>query len=712
MLAEESVSKQHVLSPKQSIMLSLMIVLMLQVIPPDSVKTLQTVTVNARSTQAMSSTQNTVEVDAAYLETHLAPSLAQSLEGIPGVKAVSIGAGLSRPTIRGLGYNRMVVSEDGIKHEGQQWGDDHGLEVDQFAIDAVEIIKGPATLLYGSDAIGGVIKLTGNRLPAHPFEASATLFGRSNNEQLGVTATAAGRRGGFFYKANLTVSDYGDYRVPADSIQYYSYNIRLRDGRLRNTAGRERDGRLMLGWTNNESFRTDLTVSDVYSCSGFFADAHGLEVRLSEIDYDQSRRDVDLPSQWVNHLKVQSRTGWQWGDAWMEANIAWQHNLREELSEPLSHGYMPTPPDSLERRFDKHTLTGTLSARLPLGDDHELNAGTAIEHQHNRRDGWGFILPDFESTAWGIYATDQWKPTSQFTANGGIRFDFARIHVHSYRDWYTTPVGDSSVYLMRSSEVKRSFPSFTWSVGANWHDDNWILRLNIGKAFRMPIAKELGADGVNYHIFRYEQGNADLDPERSYQLDAGAEWNWHTLTVKVDPYFNYFPNYIYLNPTPDYVEGLQLYSYTQARAMRMGLEAEAAWRIDTHWETSLRGQYVRTRQLSGDKQGYTLPFALPPSADADVLWHYDWHGCGSIAFNVHAVARQDDIVPPEKPTPGYVTLNLTVTHRVVVSNGNLVVAVQLGNLLNEHYYDHTSYYRLIDVPEPGRNISLRIKYEF
>ena len=135
---------------------------MLQVIPPDSVKTLQAVTISARSAQAVGSSQNTVEVDAAYLEEHFAPTLAQSLEAIPGVKASSVGAGLSRPIIRGLGYNRMVVSEDGVKHEGQQWGDDHGLEVNQFALDKVEVIKGPATLLYGSDAIGGVLCLTGN----------------------------------------------------------------------------------------------------------------------------------------------------------------------------------------------------------------------------------------------------------------------------------------------------------------------------------------------------------------------------------------------------------------------------------------------------------------------------------------------------------------------------------------------------------------------
>ena len=685
---------------------------MLLVSPPDSVKTLRSVSVSARSAQAVKSTQNTVHIDAAYLEEHFGGSLMQSLDGIPGVKAVAIGTGLSKPTIRGLGYNRMVVSQDGIKHEGQQWGDDHGLEVDQFAVDEVEVVKGPATLLYGPDAIGGVLSLKGNRPSSAPLEASVTLFGRTNNAQAGLSASIAGRRGGFFYKANATISDYADYRVPTDSIQYYSYQIPLVDGRLRNTAGDERDARLLLGWTNNENFRTDITISDVYAKSGFFADAHGMEVRLSQIDYNLSQRDVDLPCQWVNHLKMQSHTTWQLGNTALEANLAWQHNLREELSEPLSHGYMPTPPDSLERRFDKHTLNGALGAHIALGEQHELSLGATAEHQHNRRSGWGFIIPDFECASAGLYAIDQWTPSNRLTLNGGLRFDLARTHIHSYRDWYRTPTatGDT-VFLERSAEATRHFHSLTWSLGANWHTDQWIVRLNAGKAFRVPIAKELGADGINYHIFRYEQGNATLAPESSYQLGAGIEWNHEHLTLKLDPYADYFPNYIYLNPTAEYVEGLQLYRYTQAEAFRYGFEIEAAWLVSIHWEASLRGQYCRSRQMSGDKRGYTLPFAQPPSADADLAWHYDHHGCGKVGFNVHIVAPQNEIVPPEKPTPGYTTLNLSASHRFDLREGQLSVSLGINNLLNTRYYDHTSYYRLIDIPEPGRNLSVRIKFD-
>ena len=280
--------------------------------PADTTIQLRNVTVTGqqRRDYQMRTSQTGVQVNREYLQSNFAGSLMQTLEAIPGVKAMAIGSGQSKPVIRGLGFNRLAVTEDGIKHEGQQWGDDHGLEIDQFSIDRAEVIKGPAALLYGSDAIGGVLSLYTNHVPTKPLSGSVQLFGRSNNEQLGVTAKIEARQGHWFYKANATLIDYADYKVPTDSIQYYSYWIKLKDGRLRNTAGSERDGSVMVGYAGY-NFHTDVRISDSYAKSGFFANAHGLEVRLSNIDYDHSSRDIDLPYQWVNHLKVLSHTTWR-----------------------------------------------------------------------------------------------------------------------------------------------------------------------------------------------------------------------------------------------------------------------------------------------------------------------------------------------------------------------------------------------------------------
>lgn len=683
----------------------------------DSSIVMQDLTVlgNRQKDIQMRSSVNTISIGKEFLQNNFSGSLMQSLRGIPGVKAMSIGSGQSKPTIRGLGFNRMVVTEDGIKHEGQQWGDDHGLEIDQFAIDHIDVVKGPAALLYGSDAIGGVINLYSNYIPTKKFQGAVSLFGRSNNASVGLSARLQGITGGFYWKANTTLIDYADYRVPTNSIQYFSYDIPLKDKLLRNTAGLERDGSVTLGY-KGINFHTELKLSDAYTKSGFFANAHGLEVRLSSIDYDKSRRDIDLPYQSVNHFKVMSHTVYQEGQLALELNLAYQNNHRKELTEPIAHGYMPTPPNSLEREFKKDTYTANLMTRYDLNERHSLSVGVNGEYQHNRRAGWGFIIPDFEMTSFGAYAFDRYTIKKDLIVNAGVRYDHVRTNIHSYTDWFKTPVSPTdTIYKERSQDLCRSFNSLTWSAGINYATAGWILKANIGKSFRVPIPKELGTDGVNYHIFRYEKGNPNLNPEESYQLDAGIHWGNDRLTIQFDPYLNYFPNYIYMNPTPNYYEGLQWYYYTQSRVIRCGFELQADWKILPSLSAEFKGEYLYAEQLSGEKKGYTLPFSTPWSADATLRYAFCRKNVGNegfVAMNMHVTGRQNNIVPPEKPTPGYYVLNLTAGKDFAFGERTLRLSLNAENLLNRKYYDHTSFYRLIDVPEPGRNVALMATFEF
>ncbi|MBR1706199.1 MAG: TonB-dependent receptor [Bacteroidales bacterium] len=680
---------------------------MLLAADPDTCVVLSGTTIygESRKQELMSRSLGSVEVGRNYLENHFSGTLMQRLRTIPGVQSRSIGSGQSKPAIRGLGFNRIAVAVDGIKHEGQQWGDDHGLEIDAFSVDRVEVVKGPGALLYGSDAIGGVLGLYTNYLPTGPVQGKVQFSARSNNEWLGLSARVEGRQGRFYYRFHLTGADYGDYRVPVDSIQYYSYNIPLKDGRLRNTAGRERDGSLALGYVG-KTFRNDLTVSDTWSKSGFFANAHGLEVRLSDIDYDRSRRDIDLPWQRVNHLTVHDHAHWHGPGFILDADLAWQHNARMECSEPVSHGYMPTPPDAVERAFRKHTLTAKAGVRIDWTARHRLLAGVDAEYQHNRRSGWGFIIPDFETASGGLYAVDRWTLSDDLVLNAGLRFDGVRTRIQSYQDWYET-LGE---YKLRSEDLRKTFRSLTWSAGAAYSTGPWVWKMNAGKSFRVPIPKELGADGVNYHIFRYEKGNPALDPEQSYQMDVGINYAGDRLNIQVDPYLNWFPNYIYLNPTSGYYEGLQMYAYTQCAVLRYGFEVQASLSFGPHWETEIRGEYLHAEQLSGAKKGYTLPFSPPWTADA--LVRYILRPGTSVQMDLRLIGDQREIVPPEKPTDGSYTLNATVSRQFPLGKTLLKVNLQVENLLDRRYYDHTSYYRLIGVPEPGRNASLLVGLEF
>lgn len=680
---------------------------------------MQSVTISGQrgnKATSLETTLNIVNLSRTDLMSNLSGSLMQTLSGIPGVQAMNIGSGSSKPVIRGLGFNRTVVAENGIKHDGQQWGEDHGLEIDQFSVDEVEVIKGPASLAYGSDAIGGVINIQSNLPPQKKFGGSLRLLTRSNNETLGGNAQIYGRKNRFWYRADLTYTDYADYMVPTDSIQYYSYFIKLYRHRVRNTAGRDRSGSLTFGHAGN-NFSTNVKISDVYSKSGFFADAHGLEVRLSDIDYNRSFRDIDLPFQFVNHFKVTSNTKWYIGNSRWIGTLSYQNNLREEHSEPVSHGYMPKPDNSLERKYLKHTATGNIGMTLNLAHSNTLGAGLNVEYQHNRRGGWGFVIPDFGTVSEGLYISDKWQVSERLALSAGLRLDGIHTHIHSYTDWYPTPQpnGDSA-YLKRASMLKRSFFSYTWSVGMSYTDKGWAFKANIGKSFRAPSPQELGIDGINYNVFRYEKGNPKLTPEQSYQLDAGLFWTGGKFNFMLSPYVNYFPNYIYLNPTASYVEGLQAYHYTQCRVFRCGIEATLAYRFLPDWQLAIKGEYLYARQLSGDKKGYSLPFSPPATLNMELTYELPKESTisgGFFTFAVKLASRQNQIVPPEKETPGYVLVNISAGKDFSLGKDNkLRLSLRIHNLLNTKYYDHTSYYRLIDLPEPGCDIFMMVEWLF
>ena len=223
----------------------------------------------------------------------------------------------------------------------------------------------------------------------------------------------------------------------------------------------------------------------------------------------------------------------------------------------------------------------------------------------------GLYNSDFNTWSYGAFIYDRFHLSNNLILSGGIRFDHIRTQIDSYHDWYQTPVGNELVYKERAVDMERDFNSLSWSAGLNYDIRQWNLKVNIGKSFRAPIPKELGSDGINYHIFRYEKGDADLNTEKAYQIDAGINWNNGVFDIQLEPYFNYFPNYIYLNPTSDYYEGLQMYYYTQCKVLRYGAEAAIKYNVSEKIEIELLGEYLYARQLSGNKKGYPLPFSPP-----------------------------------------------------------------------------------------------------
>ncbi|WP_200980128.1 TonB-dependent receptor [Echinicola sp. 20G] len=674
---------------------------------------------------------NSVElVKQDFIRENRGGSLMKSLERVPGINIIGIGSGASKPLIRGLGFNQVMVVENGIKHEGQQWGADHGLEVDQYAADQVTIIKGPASFKYGSDAIAGVIDIREKLAPSEEGVGGSIEMGtRSNNAWFGGSANLFARKGKWFVDGRITVADYGDFKVPTDSVFVYDYGVALYKGHVRNTAGKELDFSGRVGFLG-EHFRNTLLVSSVKTKSGFFANAHGLEPRRVDTDlHDKSSRDILLPFQEVRHTKLINKSSYAAGKHFIQLDLGYQRNDRKEWSQYVNHGYMPAVypaelpyPSTLERAFDKEVFSLNLKDEIFLGK-HELMFGASTEYQHNDIDGWGFLIPAFQQYSYGVYGIEKFKVNSLWQLTAALRYDHSQIHVEAYQDWFPS-VKDASQateadYLYRAEDFKREFNSLVWSLGFNFLPGDLSLKGNLGTSFRMPIAKELAANGVNYHYFRYERGNADLDPERSFQFDLGADLKKEKWLVSFSPFVNYFSNYIYLNPTAEldilYGAGNQVFNYTQAEVLRYGAELSVMYQLTEKLSMEFLGEYVYSEQKSGAKRGYTLPFSPPASGVFNATYKPAGMGIFTspyFAMDYRLTARQNNIVPPEKMTPGYQVVNLRTGSSLYLFQQQFQVDVQVQNLFNMHYLNHTSFYRLINLPEAGRNISLSLKYQF
>ena len=669
-------------------------------------------------------------VGQAYIRQNLSGSLMKTLERLPGITTMDIGSGQSKPVIRGLGFNRVLVADQGVKHEGQQWGADHGLEIDQYAVERAEVIKGPGSLIYGSDAIGGLIELNQVVIPEeNSFGGSVNLTGKSNNNLFGGSLQVYGRNTNWYIKGRITAVDYADYRVPVDSVTINSYRVPLDNQRLRNTAGEEFDAHLWIG-VIGKRFTTSLYISDIFTKSGFFANAHGIMPLMTDSTYDRSNRDIQLPFQWVNHLKAILKGVYYQGRWKAEGEIGVQNNFRQELSPYISHGYMPAVlPDSLgfqsdlARQFRKNTFSLNLRTTVPVLPAHSVTGGLNAEYQNNRIDGWSFIIPSFDQVSLGLFLVDRWEVNETMLVQAGIRYDVGQVATGVYNDWFKTPeISDEDttwVYAQRAAPLNRTFGSFSWSAGFSYSKSAITLKANIGRSFRMPIPKELAVNGVNFHYFIYEKGDPDLSPEISYQLDLGAEWHIPKFAFEISPFVNYFPNYIYLNPTyrHDYTYGAgnQVYQYTQNEVIRFGGELHLHYQMFRRLMAGLIGEYVYARQLTGDKKGFTLPFSPPPSVIVNLKYTPNlWKGTFNSYFSLDMVLTgpQNQIVPPELKTPGYFVVNLSLGSEIRVAKQHWTVGFQVQNLFNSIYYNHTSFYRLMDVPEPGRNISVNILIPF
>lgn len=649
--------------------------------------------------------------DAHFISRNRGSSLMGSLQTLPGVQAMEIGQGLSKPVIRGLGFNRVVVSENNIKVEGQQWGADHGLEIDQFGVEKLEVIKGPASLIYGSDALGGVVQIRPHALAAPgTIETEASFVGRSVNDLLGGSALIKTRKNEVFSYLRFTYTAFGDYKVPADSFFYNRYRFAIPDRKLKNTAGKEQNFYATLGLLKKWG-KIAVSVSNVFSRTGFFPGAHGLPSAAKLAD-DGDSRNIELPFQSVNHFKLSTNALVKLGQGKLLVDMAFQENNRQENS--LFHSHYPNqiPPienPDLELQWKLRTLIMNSSYQLVQGRN-QIQFGVNAQQQQNKIGGYAFLLPSYNRASVGLFYTHQFRFSEKTLFNGGIRYDLGKMQIDQYFSPYT---GNE-----KAPDFTGNYTDLSWAVGLVYQAaDQLLFKANIAKSFRMPGASELGSNGVHHGSFRYELGDISLKSENAYQADASASYETEKMQFSISPFVGYFPNFIYLNPTGSYLlpdgseieeaDAGQVFRYEQSRAYRYGGEALLGIKLSRLFDMLVTTEYIYTTDGK-----YPIPFTPPWRTIFGVDHHLPayWKKLHNtiIRFEYSVVGAQKMVARNELKTPGYQTLNFNFSTKILTRYFPLGIDFQIQNVFNAKYFNHLSFYRHLELPEPGRNFQVTV----
>lgn len=656
----------------------------------------------------------TIEVaDESYLEKSTGTNLVNSLDKLAGVNSISTGTNISKPVIRGFSFNRVIVTENGVKQEGQQWGADHGLEVDQYNVERVEIVKGPASLQYGSDGMGGVLAIK----PALPprensVEAEAVLSGRSNNNLLASSAMVGLNKKGNFFRVRFSTQDFGDYRVPADSFIYNSYVLPIAGQKLKNTAGRERNINATIGLNKRWGF-THLTVSNYATDIGFFAGSHGIP-RANDLVDDGDDRNIANPHQQVNHLKIISNSSVIMGKNWLEWDLAFQRNDRKEFSFPHTHGLAEVPDNDLELNLILDTYSAAMRFHLNESEKYHQVHGLSVQIQDQQIGGFGYLIPEYANYRTGAFTYHKYKFSEKLIANGGLRFDYANMDIQGLRAPIFDVEGVFAGYGVVNESLVRTFFNFSGGGGISWFPrEKWNVKVNIGSAYKIPTVPELASNGIHHGAFRHELGDSTLVSERSYQIDLGLSHQNKDFVFSLSPYFNYFPNFIFLDPAAKFSplpEAGQLYQYVQAEAVHAGVDLSLDYHITKNLHFGLNGDYVWAQNL---ESGYPMPFTPPGSVVTEIEYEFTklpkYLDGTYIGLTSRTTAAQNRVARNEPATDGFQLFHAMAGTDFLIGKQTLSLRFQVNNLFDNKYYVHLNQYRRLNIPEPGRNFQLSLK---
>ena len=618
-----------------------------------------------------------------------ATNIINALAAEPGMSEITTGGGISKPVIRGLGYNRVLVIDDGVRQEGQQWGDEHGIEIDRAGIYSVEILKGPASLMYGSDALAGIIIF-------HPDPASApgTFNGnfsseyQTNNGLAALSLSASGNKNGWIWDGR-----YSDNRA-------HSYRNRA-DGAVPNSEFSERAASATIGKNGNWG-NSRLKLSWFHLVPGMIEGDR--DPLTGELQGEDNGYSVGLPFQKVNHLKLISDNTFRLANGNIKTILGWQRNRRQEFEESASESGLDFLLNTLtyDVRFLSDGSRGWKSA---------FGAGGMLQRSDNL--GEEFLIPSYSLADAGVFATTS-HGFGAWIVSGGLRADIRTLH--------------SEALAGRFEEFSRSYTGITGSLGAvRPLGEDFVFRVNVARGFRAPNLSELASNGEHEGTFRYEVGNNGLKPEYSLQGDAGIDFNGRLLSANLSLFASRIDNYIYSARNGEMTpEGLPVFIFRSGLAFMDGGEIS----FDFHPVHSLHLGGAFSYVSGKDSEGDWLPLIPAPRLTTELMYEFN-HGSDHLLSNIHAGLNLDWNLAQnrfygrdgtETATPAYALLGATAGADLFIRGKRRASFSIIGtNLTDEIWQSHLSRLKYTGfnpvtgrqgISNMGRNIIFRLTVPF
>ncbi len=615
------------------------------------------------ATSALESPQPLTVLQGAELDRAQAASLGAVLDGQPGVRSQSTGNGIAKPVIRGLSGNRVLVLDNGQRTESQQWGDEHAPNIETAAAERIEVIRGPASVLYGSDALGGVINVVARELPdasgTDPFVRGRLSGGYASNGAMPSGALLLeGATGGLGVRATLSGRTSDDVGTPTGKLANSGLDM-LSTGLA--AGWRTGWGALTANWTRRNE-------------------------RL-EIHEDPEEEPGATPMQRVVTDRLNLGGNLSLGSSRLVADIGWERNAREEF-----HSAEADAADEVELGLRAGTLTADL--HLHHAASSRVAGVVGVQALRTRVDisGEETLVPASNTVNIAAYGFEQ-VDLGRLQLSVGARVDRRTLDNEAAAD-------------LELVAGERDWTAITGNAGASYRlGETTALVLNLGRGFRAPSAFELFANGVHEGTRRYEVGDPDLDTERSFNVDLAIRVQGDRLRGEIGVFNNRIDGYIHPDPTAevDPESGLQVFRISQGLAVLRGAEASLEWHATD--AAHLRGGIDYTWGINRTTD-QPLPMIAPLRLSAALRLEPELQSVivePWIEFGVEHNTRQGRLDPEEIPTDGYTLARLGLGAELA----GVEWYVQVDNLFDVRYRGFLSRYKAY-ADEMGRNLKVGV----